>query len=412
MRGFKADLSSTAVVTVIIALANVGLFAIAARIFSQTDFAYYALARRVLATILPAVLIGMGVALPRFVSRYGDNRNISRIVKYTIICLIISNLILYLIFIIWKNKISEIAFGSYGQIDLVWSIYAAIIGASVHAVAYGYLRGRLEILPANSLNAICLGVIPLVSVLLSFGSVERTFVTQGILIAVVDAPVLAYYLYYRSEGESVDSDSISLQKYLAYGLSRVPGDFALMALLALPAILAVREYGVAVGGAVAFGSTVVTMFGMALSPVSTLVLPYIAKSVASPIFRAELPHKINRFTLIYIGVATFLCGIFYITHKFIIRVYIGSALGGYEPIVGIMAWAGIGYGLYVGLRSVVDAVHEKAYNSISSIVSALVFVSLSYAIVRYDGAVEYMIASFGVSTLVLGILTYIYSVKQ
>src|SRR5690606_38890303 len=103
-----------------------------------------------------------------------------------------------------------------------------------------------------------------------------------------------------------------IKEALGYGVRRVPGDFALMALLGLPSIISVHVTGLEEAGMMAFCMTMVTVYGAIYSPVSTLLLPYVAirsriegmeavKFQSINVVKYSLISSVVLFVIIFIG---------------------------------------------------------------------------------------------------------------
>ena len=63
------------------------------------------------------------------------------------------------------------------------------------------------------------------------------------------------------------------KELLRFGVQRVPGDFILMALFALPATIVAHKSGIRAAGFVAFGISMLNVIGSFFSPFGLILLP-------------------------------------------------------------------------------------------------------------------------------------------
>ena len=388
---------------VLVALANVLAFNLAVRFLGDIGFAQYALGRRALALVLPAAMLGLGVSLPRYVAMTTNSGARGRLVLRAVAGLALSNVALWGGAWLFRADLANLLFGDGAATVLLAGVGVALGGGCAHGVAYGYLRGALYVPVANGLNAIALGATPLIAVVLSGGGAASVFFLQGAILAGLATVTIGIVLA-TSFGARTDQGAESFPLY-SYGFRRVPGDFALMALLSAPSLLAVSLFGVEVAGMVAFGTTLVTLFGTALSPVSTLLLPYVAGAQdddALSGFRASIFPLAQR--LLAVGVAGSL--VFTVFSEPIIHTYLGPTFAARSFIPAIMVWGGVAYGVHVALRSIVDAVEFKALNSGSTLIALATFSVWVGGVVILDGTVSAMLVGFVLAVAALGAQTW------
>jgi len=224
---------------------------------------------------------------------------------------------------------------------------------------------------ANLINILGMIVIPVSSMLLSKGSVESLFLIHGSIIIVISS--IVFILSGKAIGfVNLPRNIKHIKEALGYGVRRVPGDFALMALLGLPSIISVHVTGLEEAGMMAFCMTMVTVYGAIYSPVSTLLLPYVAirsriegmeavKFQSINVVKYSLISSVVLFVIIFIGAD-------WLTYK-----YLGSEFVKYSWMIKVTAFAGLLFSIYVSLRSVNDAIFSRAVNARSCIHSLVIF---------------------------------------
>lgn len=401
---FRSDLLSTSGVTIGIALGNVLVFGLAVRQLGDIGFAEYALGRRVLAVALPAAMIGIGVSLPRYIAMTNSPRHRNRLLVRAVVWLSLSNGAVWALGIAFRSQLAASLFGSSEATRLLMGVGIALAGGCAHAVAYGYLRGVLHILPANALNLIALGGVPVLAVTVANAGTSSVFVIQGISLLVLAGFVLVPVIL--TNARSFDELNEPVAPLISYGIRRVPGDLALMALLSAPSILAVALYGVEIAGMVAFGTTLVTLAGTALSPLSTLLLPYLASARGEPKTLAAYRRGSRTAVGWLVGSGVLFCSGFGLLSEQIVGAYLGASYASVAYIAAIMVWGGIGYGVHVALRSIVDAIEFRAVNSASALVALSLCVLWSAGVATANANVSALLVGFVAAVTALGAQTW------
>jgi O-antigen/teichoic acid export membrane protein len=187
---------------------------------------------------------------------------------------------------------------------------------------------------------------------------------------------------------------------LRFGLPRVPGEFALVGLFAIPSLLAVRAHGVIEAGQFSAALSVLTMAAGTFAPVGLVVLPRASAQVATGDL-AGLRHLVLRILgggilLAAIGVA-----IGEILIPPFIRWYFGEAFLPAVPYFRAVLLGAIPYAVYILMRSILDALDVRAVNSRNLIVTLCVAVILCLV----NRSLLWMSGSIVASLILLGSLT-------
>lgn len=162
------------------------------------------------------------------------------------------------------------------------------------------------------------------------------------------------------------------KELLGYGLQRIPGDFALSALLALPTILIAHLQGIRQAGLVAFGIAIVNIIAAVFSPVGLVLLPKVSNKLGQGAL-AEMRQEV----LIIFGIAVALpltcILLFELLGAWLIRVYLGPDLLGAVAGAKLLVISALPLCVFYALRGVIDAIHENAVNSANLLISLAVF---------------------------------------
>lgn len=367
------EYASTFITQFIVMASQILVYKLASHYLGKTGFSEYALARRTVAVICPLPILGLGVALPRFIACARGHDDADRASYYlgaTIWCVGCATAVCVLLMNSIPGTFSYLFFGSRDYRHLMFPLSIVIVGLSLHAVAYAYFRGQLAMRRANSLQLVNLGVVPLVAFLLVGKNVHDVLLALGWLSTGVAAAGLLFTPWRR-----IASDSTSEAKELLhYGLQRIPGDFILMALLTLPATLVAHLRGVQEAGFVAFGVSILTIIGTMFAPIGLILLPKASRMLAEDARSQLRSHvlAIVKITLLVSVTVTLLIEVF---AGRLIRLYLGADFAEVTTMLRVAALGGVPYSLYHVLRNLIDAYHKNAVTTgillMSMVVSCL-----------------------------------------
>lgn len=406
----KKDYIVTFLTEFFVLASGILVYKLAAVWLGKVGFSEYALSRRTLSLIQPALLMGLSIGIPRYIAYSSANTNSKKSDGYFIsgisilaIVVLISTLILSL----FKNGFAFLMFGSSHYFYLVRPINLMIAGSIIHAACYSYYRGRLLMVRANVLQLINLGFVPL----LAFALGKTPKLVLGI--TGVGWLVVSFFFLVLIM-KSLDWKNMSIvsqsKELITYGLQRVPGDFGMAALFALPATFTAHAAGVKTAGYVAFGTSLLSMAGSVFAPVGLVLLPKASQIIASKDLKL-LKHYVSKllkitFLLTALGVI-----IFELFAGQIISLYLGKSFSDIVLITRIIMIAALAYTVFVSLRSIIDAYYVKAMNTINILLSLLLFLALSGIAVLVLKGYIYLIASLVIALFLLGSLTLLETSK-
>lgn len=196
----------------------------------------------------------------------------------------------------------------------------------------------------------------------------------------------------------------STKELLVYGLQRLPGDFGLAALLALPATLTAHLTGVREAGYVAFGISLLNMTGAPFAPLGLILLPKAGQVIASKDLKL-LKHYI--FRLLQVTLLLTMSGVilFEVFADKIINLYLGESFSATVLVARITMVGSLAYTLYVSMRSIIDAYYVKTINTINIFASLLLFLILSGLVVLFAKGYIYLVICSTFAFFSLGGLT-------
>jgi ribose transport system ATP-binding protein len=362
----------THALTVAIQLLSVALsvatFRLAATAFDGAGFGEYALARRALPIVTFPLLVGLGTSLPRFATRHRPGSGLPDPASYALATLLIAVpllLIVGIMIVVRPSAFARLVFGDARFARLACPTLAAIIGLALHTLAYGLLLARFRTVAASLLQLINAALAPTVAVIASRGDVASALTLLGVIAAVTS--LAATSMAVRGLGlRAAAREPLAgpIKDLLAFGIPRVPGEFALFGLFALPAFVAAKRSGIESAGLLSFGMSLVQLIGSLFASGAMLLLPITGRMLAD-----GRPDRVARAVAWSLGLS--------IAASTILVVAMEAALGpiaslilGPELAQGIAParWLLLGsipYVAYIVLRGPLDSLSARPYAAIN-----------------------------------------------
>ena len=406
------DYALTFVTEFIVLLAGVAVYKFAAKQLGETGFSEYAIVRRTVSFIQPLLIIGLGVGIPRYVAFASVDNSQEKSGAYFISGFLIIEIITIFFLAIFNILSSQFSFWIFGNETFSFFIpYMSlmIFGVITHSIVYSYLRGKIKMGAANTLQLLNLGIIP-ICVFSMTNDIKDILLFTGIIWTAVSIIFLiAIFITLKWNTENIISHGKEL---LLYGIQRVPGDVALAGFLALPAYFTAHliDDNLKTAGFVAFGMSLLNMAGAAFGPICLLLLPQASKVIATKDF-SKLKIYSNRIALLTLMITVFALLIFELFTKTILQIYLGETSTSLILCVRIIMFACVGYSIYISLRSILDAYYVKAINTKNIFISFIVFIIPSLYIVVQKLNFTYILFVFIGSMSLLGFLTYLETKK-
>lgn len=328
----------------------------------------YVVVRRTVSFAFPFVLLGSAVGITRFVAMRGDELEQRRYLTASLGWVIPLALLTMLAGLVWRAPLSWIVFGSGAQAHLVPPLALMVASVSVYGLGYSYLRGRGRLFAANMAQVLALAGSPWIAFLL-FDDLEAVCWATGAgwaLIALVCiAPQFRAGLPRGLGRERGD--------LLRYGMPRVPGDLAFGALLTVPVYAVARTHGLAASGEVGFGATLLNITAALFAPMSLVLLPASASQLAAG-DHAGLSRRIGRLSRLTLLASVAMTVAFEVAAGPILELYLGPTARHYVDMSRIAFLGALPFGVFIGLRSLLDAYYHTPRNGINLTTAFLLLV--------------------------------------
>ena len=381
----KKDLLYTFAAEAMIFLAGLLVYRVASDSMGEQGFSEYALGRRVLSFVQPVLLLGLGVGIPRYMvmAQTAGTGNSQK--KY-----FISGLCILLVMIaffsactaIFPLAFSRLFFGNASYVYMIPSLAWMASGIMLHSLGYAYFRGRLKMAVANILQFINIGCIPVTVFFLIKEKAldyplraENVLLCTGILWCAVSSAFLLAALI--RTGISLSGFFSSSSELLRYGVQRLPGDFSLIGILTLPAIFTAHLAGIREAGYVAFGVSMINIFGTSFAPIGLVLLPHASRMIAEKNMEG-LKSRVVKFLRFTIFLSTAGIIVFEAAAVPLLRWYLPKIFSDeLVHVARIIVTGALAYGPFVTVRSVVDSYYDRGVNAKNSFIAFVVFIIVS-----------------------------------
>jgi len=397
----RRDYVSTFATEGLFILSYLLVFRLVADHFGPTGFGEYALARRTLAFLLPIGAVGLDVAITRYVAyAAGRPREQTSYLPPAIGLVAIAVGLQSAVLLALQGFWADLFFGSSAYSDLIPALALMVAGNALFAVAYGNYRGNLRITSANGLRILAHAMLPFAAALAVHGSVTQLlYVIGGGWVALSIAALAITPM-------SIEKPIARAGELARYSVPRVPGDLLALVLFAVPGIVVAHVSDITVAGEVAFGIAALGLVASAVFPAGFVLLPVASRLIAAGSvdrLRAQV-YGVGRVVIGLILVAIVLFEVFATP---IVTIYLGPAFAGSVTTLRILMLGALPWGLYISLRSVIDARHKWPVNALNVGIAFAVFAVLMLTLrVWFDDA-AIVVPTFVLSLYVLGGLTLI-----
>lgn len=356
---------------------------LAATHWGAAGFGDFVLARRALGWIQLPALLGMHLALARFVAMAeaaGEFKAAAGYLRGGGQLILASLIGLVALLLVFQTPLAFLLLGNDAATDTIRAVALAVAGLVAHTVAYGALRGRRRTRAANALQALSLGIVPLAVITLPDVTVVRYLTFTGGAMLIAGALVAAAMARgVRDAAPTPAETGVLRSELLAYGAARVPGELALGALFALPVVLAAHRSGAVAAGQIGLALSLLQLIGALFSPLGQAMLPALSARVATGEL-AAVRRMVRLTALGGVALATVAVVVVVATTPWVLSRFFGPEFVPAAPMVRLVVIAGIPYGMYVLLRAVLDALHCRPLNARNLVMALAIFLVVALAV--------------------------------
>jgi O-antigen/teichoic acid export membrane protein len=385
------------------------VFRLVARDFGPEGLGEYSLVKRATALLIPLLLLGLGMGIPRYIAISRDSKERAAYMQVTLVAVSVAGLFLLFMNLL-KECFAKVFFGNSGYADLISPLSFHVAGFVLHSLAYSYLRGRLFVNAFNCLQAINVAVVPLM-LLLFFRNITiiRLVTWSGFATCMFS---LAFMLPFTKEflvGVERSQFRSSSKDLLRYCIPRIPSSFALAGFFSIGPIIAAHFASAKEAGYLSVSQRLLNIVGTAVTPLGIILLPKVS-SMISQERDEEIKQGLNYLVGAAIQLSIFVSFQLIILADIIVKYWLGPE---FVDVIAIMRIASCSIFCYVFFRtvgSILDASKVKPINSINLFISLGIFLVISgmlLLVVRVFSPIISLSIAFASGLISLGILTHI-----
>jgi O-antigen/teichoic acid export membrane protein len=354
----RRDYVTTMAVDVLTLGSGLLLFHLIAQRASVDGFAYYQVARGLVATLQPLAMIGLVLGLQRYLPRAGvAARSLARqgfLVQVAVV------VVIGILGFALAPDIGDLL-GIGGGAGRVQAVFVALAGTCLWAISIAALRGTGQVVRANVCWVLGLGVVPIAA----FFVVERIdafLAVQGVGMIAVAVWGLAM-AEPRADGGPPQAEHRprpSLGSLVRYGIRRTPGDMALPALFAFPTFYVA---GIANGGAeagyVGFTTSGVTLICAAFGMLTPVLLPRLSGQFARTTVGSALWTGLRALPLAAVALAALATIALSLLAWPLVTGFLGDEFTDAVPILRLGLLAAIPLAAFYAARPTLDALQDS-----------------------------------------------------
>ncbi len=386
----------------VIMLITIVLFKFVAVKFLDTGFAEFSINKRLVGFLMPLMMLGLGVSLPKFLPLENEKKQLE--IHYSAL-IIVSSLFLFslIIFLFNSAYLSHLAFGDFNHEKMFAASLLYVYSLMLHACIYNYFRGKFDFVISSLLQLVNLGVLPFIFfflvndvyhlfLILSIGTIGLLLLINSIYIPLIKL-------------KSFDCFQ-NIKLLVKYGIRRAPGDVILGLFLFIPTYLASNYFSLTIAGNVAFCLSLFNIVIAIMSPINIILLPKASKIVFEKDF-SLLRIISSKLLIVSIGVGIISLAVVYIFGENILIMFNVKDYLEVAGYLNIIFFGVIGFSLFSVIRSIIDAYYEKARVASIIIISFLFFIFCILIIKYFDlFSIKNILIAFTFSINFLGLLTY------
>ncbi len=401
----RTQLAWTMVTELLVTISGILILKLAASLLGPVGFGEYSLSRRAVGLLYLPLVMGLGIAAPRYIAiaRAGAMEGFteSAFATAALTAGLLPPFAIALLLNVAPGFGATLLFGRAELAYLVPPATLALAGIALHSMVYAVYRGRSEMRFANVLQIIDLAIVPPLAFAISKPDAASVLTMTGLAWILVSTIGLLHILFLeRAAWGGFARMRQHLAMLLRFGLPRVPGEFALVGLFAIPSLIAVRAHGIVEAGQFSAALSVLTMAAGAFAPVGLVVLPRASAQAATGDY-AGLRKLVLQILIGGILLATLGVVIGELLIPVFIRWYFGAAFVPAIPYFRAVLLGTIPYAVYILMRSILDALDVKALNSRNLIITLSVVVILCLV----NRSLMWLSASIVASLVLLALLT-------
>lgn len=408
---FLKDILLTSLTSAFVTIAMVLSTRFLANGLGPESFGTYSLARRFVSLALPFTTLSIGTALTRYIAVAGTEIEKKTYFVDSLLITFASAVLAFACGWLGRNQWTLLIFNGIQYKNLFFSSLFMIIGFGFFTILYSYYRGIQRMDWANILQMIIMGLAPLfISYFFASKSTSAEIVFYiGLASCLCFLPLFIHLK--NTPWKNTPLLQRQADQLLKYGIPRTPGGIALAGLLFIGPYLANTFGSAREAGYLVIGQSVFRVLEASIVAFGLVALPKVSQLFANN--RTDfLKDRIGDIIIMIIQVGLFTVLQLFIWSEEIVRIWLGSEYLQAVPYIRIFLISLCPYLGYVMLRSIVDAVEEKAVNTFNLFIALLITALSSLWLASTFLQMYGLALGCGIGFYYLGLSTAFYLIKK
>lgn len=408
---FMKDVFWTTLSSFVVMLGMVLTISILARTLGPEQFGAYSLARRFISFVIPFTTFGLGITLTRYLAIAGNDELKGAYIHSASLIYIIIAIFSVLLGLIFNKQLILLVFRDLGYSQLYYLSLLMIVGMSFYMLLYSYYRGTDQVTKANSWNALLVGISPLFIAMLTFYGVrlETIFLLMGLVYFFTIGPIVL--IFKKLNVILLQLKRIQIKEMLVYSTPRIPGQMFFTGLMAIGPFCAPYFGSISDAGLIAIGQSIFRVMQFTVAGFGFAALPKVSEIFAKG-NQSSLESKINDLLEMILQGSLLLVVLCFVWTDVIVSIWLGDKYANAVPIIQIFLFSLCPYLLYVMLRSIIDAVEVKAYNTMNTMIALVVAFSVTFILGSLGWGVTGIAIGSSAGFAALGLLTMIFVIRR
>jgi O-antigen/teichoic acid export membrane protein len=397
---FIHDVALTGVVSAVTMVSLIMVTRWLAHSLGPDGFGAYGLARRTLSWVTELTTVPVGIALARYVATTESDETREAYRRAGILYGFLPNLLLLLVAVVAARPIATLLFRDPAYAGLSAATGLLVVGMATYSVVFAWYRGIGDMRSANAWQLWTLAIGPALCALLlrDRGHVSWIVAAMGGAALAGLVPIAGWLR------KGATATRARLEELLRYGVPRMPSGIAFGGLLAVGPFLAPYAGSLREAGFLVAGQSLMRVVEGGTSAFGLVALPRFAA------FRAQRRDAFVRDRVAEIvSMATHLGVFATVTLALwtpeIVVTWLGPEYMVAVPLIRVPLIATAPYLMYALLRSVTDALDDRAVNARNLAISAIVTTGLSAGALAAGRGVFALAVAGAVGFFVLALLT-------
>ena len=403
---FIKDIIVTTLTSILGVISAVIVTRLLAENLGPKDFGAYSISRRILGLVAPVTILGMDIALTRYIAIAKSEIERHHYFLCGLILGISPGIILLLLSSPSSSFLAETIYKDRKYSSLFMATMCLVACYAFYVVLYAQYRGSGNMKKANFLQLLIVVIGPLVIVSLFIDKIRVSFLVLILSMLFFCACIPIGLNVYRiaASGLIKKLNRHNFRELLEYGLPRLPAGFALAGLMGIGPFIAPHVGNLQDAGYLSAAQGVLLIVQSSVVAFGLVALPKVAQLAESgnqDFLRTTIGDTIA--FLLHMGLfATLHCILW--TDE-IVRLLLGAKYLEVIPIMRVVLVSLMPYLGYVLLRSIVDAVEKRAYNTLNLFISLAVTIVLDVLVITVGAGTKGLAWGTTIGFITLGFLT-------